>query len=195
MGADAARRGAQPGTHRRERGGFAPTPEGWGRSGKPGGCGVWEGHPTSLHAGCSCSPAPGHPAPPPRGSPASREEWNDVSKTPERASGRESGRSDPRDPRDPRDSGFSTCQHFPFSLPPSSLLSWGREGGGTGAFLTGCGSLSPPGTPRAHLGEDPGVGGLGHSGTSKSPVSEGTHSWGSDVMNGGTDGTLSAPSG
>lgn len=125
MGTDAARRGAQPGAHRRERGGFAPTPEGWGRSGKPGGFGVWEGHPTSLHAGCSCSPAPGHPAPPPRGSPASREKWKGVSKTPERASGRESGRSDPRDPRDP---GFSTCQHFPFS-PTSSLLNWRRGSG------------------------------------------------------------------
>lgn len=71
-------------------------------------------------------------------------------------------------------------QHLPALpfLPPLERLSWGREGGGTGAFLTGCGSpllsWDSPRTPGRGL---TGWGGLRHNGTSKSPVSEGpTHS-------------------
>lgn len=165
----AHRRGAQPGAHRRERGGFAPTPEGWGRSGKRGAARSGRGTPLLCTRGAPAAPPPDIPRPTP-GVFRVPSSWKDVSKTPERAGGWESGRSDPRDP-------LSTCQHFPFSPPRAVKLGTGR--GRDRGLLNRVWLPSPLlGLPTHTWERAHGVGGgLRHNGTSKSPVSEGpTHS-------------------
>lgn len=165
----AHRRGAQSGAHRRERGGFAPTPEGWGRSGKRGAARSGRGTPLLCTRGAPAAPPPDIPRPHPGGLP--RPELLEGCKQDPGEGGRVGIREErpPRPPSAPASTSLS---------PPLERLSWGREGGGTGTFLTGCGSPLPswdsPRTPGRGL---TGWGGLRHNGTSKSPVSEGpTHS-------------------
>lgn len=123
----------------------------------------------SAPGGAPAAPPPDIPRPHPGGLP--RPELLEGCKQDPGEGGRVGIREErpPRPPSAPASTSLS---------PPLERLSWGREGGGTGAFLTGCGSPLPswdsPRTPGRGL---TGWGGLRHNGTSKSPVSEGpTHS-------------------
>lgn len=142
----------------------------------------------SAPGGAPAAPPPDIPRPHPGGLP--RPELLEGCKQDPGEGGRVGIREErpPRPPSAPASTSLS---------PPLERLSWGREGGGTGTFLTGCGSpllsWDSPRTPGRGL---TGWGVSGTTGHRSHQCPRDRHTARSpDLMHGGTDGTLGSPSG